>query len=46
MLNFFASTVSAEGWLAAHPDVHGTVVSLPDAIVAGRTVFGDILKEA
>jgi hypothetical protein len=46
VLNFFASTTNADRWLAAHPDVHGTVISLPDAIVAGRAVFGDILKEA
>jgi len=45
-LNFFTSTANAERWLAAYPDVQGSVISLPDAIVAGRAVFGDILKEA
>jgi hypothetical protein len=43
VLNFFASTSNAERWLAAHPDVRGTVISLPDAVAAGRAVFGDIL---
>ena len=46
VLNFFASTTNAKRWLAAHPDVRGMVISLPDAIVAGRTVFGDLLVEA
>lgn len=46
VLNFFASTTNAERWLADRSYVHGTVISLPDAIAAGRTVFGDILKEA
>ena len=45
VLNFFASTASAEGWLAAHPEISGTVVSMEDAIAAGRTVFGDVLNE-
>jgi hypothetical protein len=45
VLNFFASATNAERWLAAHPNVRGSVVSLPDAIVAGRTVFGDLLDE-
>jgi hypothetical protein len=46
VLNFFASTGSATRWLASHMDVCGAVISMDDAIVAGRTVFGDILKEA
>jgi hypothetical protein len=46
VLNFFASPTNAEEWLAARPDVRGTVISMPDAIVAGRTVFGDVLEEA
>lgn len=46
VLNFFASNANAERWLAAHPDVEGTVISLPDAILAGRAVFGDLLEEA
>jgi hypothetical protein len=46
VLNFLASTTNAERSLAAHPDVQGTVISMPEAVVAGRAVFGDILKEA
>jgi hypothetical protein len=46
VLNFFASSTNAEEWLVAHPDVQGTVISIPDAIVAGRTVFGYVLDEA
>lgn len=46
VLNFFSSATNAERWLTAHPDVQGSVISLPEAIAAGRTVFGDILKEA
>lgn len=46
VLNFFSSATNAERWLTAHPDVQGGVISLPEAIAAGRTVFGDILKEA
>jgi hypothetical protein len=45
VLNFFASAENAERWLAAHPSVRGAVVSLPDAIVAGRSLFGDLLDE-
>jgi hypothetical protein len=46
VLNFFASAENATRWLASHADVRGGVISIDDAIAAGRTVFGDILKEA
>jgi Alkylmercury lyase len=42
VLNFFASTESAERWLTDHPGVRGEVVSIPTAIAAGRAVFGDV----
>jgi hypothetical protein len=45
VLNFFASAASAERWLGSRPDVQGGVISMPEAIAAGRTVFGDVLKE-
>jgi hypothetical protein len=45
VLNFFASTTNADRWLAARSHVHGNVISLPDAIIAGQVVFGDILEE-
>jgi hypothetical protein len=44
-LNFFGSAKTADDWLAAHPDVRGEVVSMPEAIAAGRAVFGDVLEE-
>jgi len=46
VLNFFSSADNATGWLASHADVRDVVISIDDAIVAGRMVFGDILKEA
>jgi alkylmercury lyase-like protein len=42
-LNFFASRESAERWLEEHTDVRGNVISIPDAIAAGRAVFGAVL---
>jgi hypothetical protein len=45
VLSFFASTTNAGRWLAAHPDVEGTAISTEEAVAAGRTVFGDLLKE-
>ena len=42
VLNFFASSDSAEHWLAGHSDVRGQVISIPTAIAAGRTVFADV----
>jgi hypothetical protein len=43
VLNFFASAATAERWLAAHPEVRGTVISMREASAAGRAVFGDVL---
>jgi alkylmercury lyase-like protein len=45
VLNFFSSTAMAEDWLAEHPDVRGEVVSMPEAIAAGRAVFGNAVGE-
>jgi hypothetical protein len=44
VLNFFASRESAERYLRERDDVRGEVVSLPQAIEAGRSIFGDILR--
>ncbi len=44
VLNFFASRENAERWLATQPAVRGTVISMDDAIAAGRAVFGDVLE--
>jgi hypothetical protein len=46
VLNFFASPENAEQWLAEQDDARGEVISMDDAIVAGRAVFGDVLEEA
>ena len=45
VLNFFASTRNAERWLAEHTEVRGDVISMREAILAGRAVFGDVLEE-
>jgi Alkylmercury lyase len=43
VLNFFASSATAERWLAQHPEVSGKVISISKAAAAGRAVFGDVL---
>jgi hypothetical protein len=43
-VNFFASSESAERYLGAHPDIQGVVISVPEAIEAGRLVFGELLE--
>ena len=43
VLNFFASAANAERWLAEHPEVRGTSISMREAAAAGRAVFGDVL---
>lgn len=44
VLNFFASRENGERWLEARPEVRGHVISLPEAIAAGRVVFGDVFE--
>lgn len=44
-LNFFRSADNAERWLAGHAQVRGHVITIREAILAGRAVFGDVLKE-
>jgi len=46
VLNFFASTENAERWLNEHPHVHGEVITIEDAIAAGRAIFADVLTES
>lgn len=46
VLNFFASAESAEGWLDEHPHVRGRTITMQEAILAGRAVFGEVLTEA
>jgi hypothetical protein len=43
VLNFFASATNAERWLAQHPKVRGTSISMLEAAAAGRAEFGDVL---
>lgn len=43
VLNFFVSAANGERWLAEHPQVRGSVISIQDAAAAGRAVFGDVL---
>jgi hypothetical protein len=45
VLNFLASTDNAERWLSEHPQVHGEVITIEDAIAAGRAIFADVLTE-
>jgi hypothetical protein len=44
VLNFFVSAENAERWLVGHADVRGRVVTIEEAITAGRAVFGDVLE--
>ena len=44
VLNFFASSENGERWLEARPEIRGYVISLPVAIAAGRSVFGEVLE--
>lgn len=46
VVNFFASTENAARWLTEHQEVRGKVISMHEAIAAGRAVFGDVLKSA
>ncbi len=45
VLNFFDSHDGAERYLHENPGLTGLPISIPDAIEAGRAVFGDIFKE-
>ena len=46
VLNFFVSPASAERWLAEHPEVRGSVISMQEAAAAGRAVFGEVLTQS
>lgn len=45
VLNFFACSENAERYLAAHSDVAGAPLSIPDAVAAGSAVFGGVLED-
>jgi len=46
VLNFFESKQNAERYLRDHEQISGFPISIPAASELGRTVFGDIFKEA
>jgi Alkylmercury lyase len=45
VLNFFETRANAERYLAENASVSGRPISLPEAIEAGRIVFGDVFTE-
>jgi len=45
VLNFFESGENALQYLLAHPEVTGYAITIPEAIAAGATIFGDLLEE-
>jgi hypothetical protein len=45
VLHFFETRENAERYLAEHREIGGHPISLPEAIEAGRIVFGDVLSE-
>jgi hypothetical protein len=45
VLNFFERRENAERYLAENPSLSGHPTSLPEAIAAGRIVFGELLRE-
>jgi Alkylmercury lyase len=46
VVNFFASESTASRWLDLHPQVRGEVVTMRDAIGAGRAAFGDVFSQS
>lgn len=46
VLNFFGSSESAERYLREHDEVRGEIISMPQAIEAGRAIFGSVLKKS
>jgi hypothetical protein len=45
VINFFENNENAGRYLAKNPSVSGHPIALPEAIDAGRIVFGDLLQE-
>ncbi|MBI2458556.1 MAG: alkylmercury lyase family protein [candidate division NC10 bacterium] len=44
LINFFCSPDHLAAWRAAHPDEEGTVLSLQEALEAGRMIFDTLLR--
>jgi hypothetical protein len=45
VLTFFVSADSAAAYLGEHPELTGESIPIPEAIEAGKAIFGDILDE-
>ncbi len=45
VLNFFETVETAERYVREHDAVAGMPISIPEAIEAGRAIFGDVLNE-
>lgn len=45
MLNFFTDPVGATAWLAAHPEVTGTVRTQKHVLRIGAAIFGHHLLD-
>jgi Alkylmercury lyase len=43
LVNAFESAATAERFLASHPELTGSILSLDDAAACGRVVFGGVL---
>lgn len=43
-INFFPSSASAEAYQVAHPELDGSQLSVEEATVAGRVLFGGLLE--
>jgi hypothetical protein len=46
VLNFFETAENAERYLREHAEIRGTPIAIPEAVEAGRVVFGDLLHDA
>lgn len=44
LINFFCEEDHLQRWLGEHPHERGTVLTLTEAIKAGKAIFGDLLK--
>jgi alkylmercury lyase-like protein len=42
-ISFFESAAAAQAYLQRHPEITGSVLSMPDAIALGRAIFEDAL---
>lgn len=45
VLNFFETPETARQYLREHAEVAGHAISIPEAIAAGRAIFGNLLEE-